>query len=83
MKNATTLLTMAMIAVSTTAFGGQTTGTVRTIDKKHDAVTLADGKRFTLPEGIEAETLRVGEKVTIVYSTKNGRTVVTNIKTAQ
>jgi Cu/Ag efflux protein CusF len=83
MKNATAFLTIAMITVSTAAFGSQTTGTVKTVDKNHDAITLTNGKRFTLPEGIEAETLKVGERVTIVYSTKAGRTVVSTIKAAR
>ncbi|WP_448956542.1 DUF1344 domain-containing protein [Labrys neptuniae] len=83
MKTATALLTTAMVAISTAAFSGQTTGTVRTVDKKHDAITLTDGKRFTLPEGIEVETLKVGERVTIVYSGKAGRTVVTSIRGAR
>lgn len=83
MKDATALLTMALVAISTAAFGSEITGTVKTVDKSHDAITLTDGKSFTLPEGIEAEALKVGEKVKIVYSIKAGRTVVTAIKAAQ
>ena len=45
------------IASSTGAFAKTTTGTITSVDKNGDSITLSDGKTFTLPEGIEAETL--------------------------
>ena len=83
MKHAATLVTIALVAISTTAFGAEITGTIKTVDKSHDSIRLADGRKFTLPEGIEAETLKVGEKVKIVYSSKAGKTMVTSIQAAQ
>lgn len=59
------------------------TGTIKAIDKSHDSITLTDGKTFTLPEGIEVETLKVGEKVQVAYSSKAGKLLVTSIHAAQ
>jgi uncharacterized protein DUF1344 len=61
---------MLAIASATGAYAKGATGTIASIDKKGDSITLVDGKTFVLPEGIEAETLKVGEKVTITYSTR-------------
>ncbi|MFB9984369.1 DUF1344 domain-containing protein [Mesorhizobium kowhaii] len=57
------------LASSTGAFAKAVTGTIKSVDKNGDAITLSDGTKFTLPEGIEAETLKVGEKVVVTYST--------------
>jgi hypothetical protein len=49
------------------------TGTVKSISTKDDAITLSDGKTYGLPEGIEAEDLKVGQKVQVTYSKANGK----------
>ena len=56
--------------------------TIASIDKKGDSITLSDGKTFTLPEGIEAETLNVGERVVVTYSTKAGKLAASRIHPA-
>lgn len=61
-----------VFAGSTAALASADTGAIVSIDKKGDSITLSDGKTFTLPEGIEAETLRVRQKVTVTYSGKAG-----------
>lgn len=79
------IITVALILVATTTavFAKDMTGTVKAIDKSHDSITLSDGKTFTLPEGIEAETLKVGEKVKVVYYTKDGKLLVSSIQAAK
>lgn len=56
-----------------TAFAGQATGTIRSISKARDTITLADGKTFHLPEAIEVESLKVGEQVRISYAVEKGK----------
>ncbi|KUM24857.1 hypothetical protein AU467_28745 [Mesorhizobium loti] len=75
--------TILAIASATAAYANAITGTIASIDKKGDSITLADGKTFSLPEGIEAETLKVGEKVTITYSTKAGKLAASSIQPAK
>jgi hypothetical protein len=43
------------------------------------AITLDDGNTFTLAEGTEAESLKVGLKVTVTYTLKAGKMVATKI----
>ena len=80
------IITAAMIlaiASATGAYAKATTGTIASIDKKGDSITLADGKTFSLPEGIEAETLKVGEKVTVTYTAKGGKLAASSIQPAK
>lgn len=72
---ASLLISTAALAAGTTA-----TGTIKTVDKKSDAITLDDGSVYTLSEGFEAETYAPGEKVTITFKTKNGKMIATSIK---
>jgi len=70
MKNeifVTTALLSATLAGG--AFAAATTGTIKAIDKAKDSIILANGAVFTLPEGIEAESLKAGEKVMVTYTT--------------
>ena len=65
---------------ATGAFAKEDIATIKKINKSGDSITLSDGKIFTLPEGIEAETLKVGERVRVVYSTDTaGKTTVTSV----
>ncbi|MDL2404122.1 DUF1344 domain-containing protein [Rhizobium calliandrae] len=68
------------IALSTGAFAKAITDTIKSVDKKGDSITLASGKVFKLPEKIEVERFKAGEKVRVNYSTtKAGRTTVSSI----
>jgi hypothetical protein len=69
-----------VIASATGAFAKEDVGTIKEINKSGDQITLSDGKVFTLPEGIEAETLKVGARVRVVYSINAaGKTTVSSI----
>ena len=82
-KSVITAAMVIAIASAGVAYAKTTTGTIASIDKKGDSITLSDGKTFSLPEGIEAETLKVGEKVTITYSTKAGKLAASSIQPAK
>ncbi len=71
-------------AASTAAFAKADTGTIQSVDKNGDSITLSDGKTFTLPEGIEAETLKAGDKVVVTYTTtKAGKLAASSVRPAQ
>jgi len=69
----------AVIAMTFVAFAESDTGVIKHIDPKNDAITLDDGKTFTLAEGTEAESLKVGQKVEVTYDLKSGRLIATKI----
>ena len=73
------IIAAAATMMTGVAFGATDTGIIKHIDPKSDAITLADGKTFTLAEGTEAESLKVGQKVDVTYDLKSGKMVATKI----
>jgi hypothetical protein len=63
------LIAAALLAVaaSSSVFAAQATGTIESISKARDTFSLANGKTFHLPEGIEVQSLKVGEHVKVSY----------------
>lgn len=70
----------AVTLMTGVAFAATDTGIIKQIDPKGDAITLADGKTFTLAEGTEAESLKLGQKVNVTYDLKSGKMVATKIQ---
>jgi hypothetical protein len=69
--------TMALMTGA--AFAATDIGTIKQIDSRSDAITLDDGKTFTLAEGTEAESLKIGQKVDVTYAIRAGKMVATKI----
>jgi hypothetical protein len=63
-------ITAALLLTGEAALAANVSGTVTRIDARSDAITLDNGEVFTLPEDIEVESLKVGEKIEITYSGK-------------
>jgi len=60
-----------LIVTAFAANAASVSGTITDVNTKADAITLSDGKVFVLPEGIEAESLKVGQTVEVTYSGKD------------
>jgi hypothetical protein len=72
---------VAVVLSAANAFAKDVNGTIMSINAKADTITLTNGQIVHLPEGVEAETLKAGERVAITYSTNAaGKTVVTGIR---
>ena len=69
--------------IASAALAASDTGTIKHIDPSSDAITLDDGKTFTLAEGTEAEFLKVGQKVNVTYDMKAGKMVASKITLAK
>jgi len=69
----------AVTLMTGAAFAATDAGTIKQIDPKSDAITLDDGNTFTLAEGTEAESLKVGQTVKVTYHLKSGKMVATEI----
>lgn len=65
------LATAIAVVAATNARAAETTGTVRSVNTRSDSVTLSDGTTYSLPEGIEAESVKVGEKVRIKFTSSH------------
>jgi Cu/Ag efflux protein CusF len=42
-------------------------------------LTLKDGTKFTLAEGVDLEGIKAGEEVTVSYEMKDGQKVATEV----
>lgn len=74
------IIAVGIVALMTgAAFAASDTGTITVINPNSDAITLGDGKTFVLAEGTEAESLKIGQKVSVTYDMKAGKMVATKI----
>lgn len=73
----------AVTLMTGAAFAATDNGTITVVDSTSDAITLSDGNTFTLAEGTEAESLKVGQKVIVTYASKAGKLVATEIVVAK
>jgi Cu/Ag efflux protein CusF len=69
----------SLALITTAAFAASDTGIIKHIDPNSDAITLDDGKTFILAEGTEAESLKIGQKVSVTYDMKAGKMVASKI----
>lgn len=78
------LSTIAAAALFTTtaAFAADVTGAIKTIDAKKHELVLDNGQSYMLPMKADLSKLKVGEKVKVTFTTKNGKNEVTAITTA-
>ncbi len=75
----------AFLATSSIAFAASPhdIGAIKSLDLKANAITLADGKTYTLPKGFKDTSLKVGEKVDVSYVKSGNKleaTAVTMVK---
>ena len=75
----------ASILLATVAFAADMSanGVIKSVDTKGDSITLTDGSKYTLTEGFEAETFKSGQKVVIIFTTKNGKMMASSIKVSK
>ena len=74
-----TIATAAVALMTGLAFAETDIGVITKVDPKSDAITLKDGNTFTLAEGTEAESLKVGQTVKVTFAVKLGKMVATKI----
>lgn len=79
MKRQMLLAAMLVLTPISAALAAQTSGTITTISKNADTITLSDGKTYSLPEGIEDTKLHVGEKVRLTYAMSGSKALVSHL----
>jgi len=56
-----------------------TNGVIKSMDAKAHTVTLADGSVYVLPKTIKAGSMKVGEKVAIIWNQKGNAKDATKV----
>jgi outer membrane lipoprotein SlyB len=73
MKKSTLAVSMAFaLAAVSSAFAKETHATIQSID---NTITLDSGRTIHLPEQIEVETMKIGERVAITFGGANNEVV--------
>ena len=71
---------VSLLAVSSLAWAGQIEGKVKAVDQSDRTVTLEDGTRIVVPDGMDLDQLREGAEVTVSYEEKDGKNEATNLQ---
>jgi hypothetical protein len=69
--------TMALAAVETKV------GNIKSLDTVKHELVLSTGETFELSKTVQLKTLKVGEKVSIAYETKDGKMMATKVVAAK
>jgi hypothetical protein len=82
MKNLLVPVFAATLALSPCAFAdepSQVSGTITQMDNGKRLFTLSDGQTYTLPQNMQAPTLKVGDRITVASEKQDGANVVQRI----
>ncbi|MBN8951416.1 MULTISPECIES: DUF1344 domain-containing protein [unclassified Rhizobium] len=77
-------LVAAITLTAGLALARDETGVITNIDAKADQITLSTGTTINLPENIEVESLKVGERVAVRYTVqKSGVALASKVSPAK
>lgn len=77
-------LVAAITLTASLALARDETGVITNIDAKADQITLSTGTTINLPENIEVESLKVGERVAVRYTVqKSGVALASKVSPAK
>ncbi|RPH82435.1 MAG: DUF1344 domain-containing protein [Candidatus Rokuibacteriota bacterium] len=79
MKKVAALALALVLGLSMAAWAGEVSGKIQAVDSAERAITLEDGTKLWLAEGISLDNLREGAKVKASYEERDGKNVVTSI----
>lgn len=62
-----------------TALAATDTGAIKAVDTKTNAITLSDGKTFTVAKSAWEKSFKVGQMVAVTYDTSAGKMIATKV----
>jgi len=71
---------VVLLAVPAIALSAEIQGKVKTVDTGDRVVTLEDGTRISVPDGIALDSLQEGAEVIVSYEERDGKNQATNIE---
>jgi Cu/Ag efflux protein CusF len=79
MKKVAALALALVLGLSMAAWAGEVSGKIQAVDSAERVLTLEDGTKLWLAEGISLDNLKEGAKVKASYEERDGKNVVTSI----
>ena len=74
------MLVIVLLATPIVALGAEVQGKVKTIDTSDRVVTLEDGTRISVPDGIALDNVKEGAEITVSYEERDGKNQATDIQ---
>ena len=68
-----------MLGLSMAAWAGEVSGKIQAVDSADRVITLEDGTKLWMAEGISLDNLKAGARVTASYEERDGKNVATTI----
>ena len=75
------MLVIVLLATPIVALGAEVQGKVKTVDTSDRVVTLEDGTRISVPDGIALDNVKEGAEITVSYEERDGKNQATDIQT--
>jgi Cu/Ag efflux protein CusF len=75
------MLAIVLLATPIVALGAEVQGKVKTVDTSDRVVTLEDGTRISVPDGIALDNVKEGAEITVSYEERDGKNQATDIQT--
>jgi hypothetical protein len=72
-----------LLAVSGVAMAGDVEGKVQSMDANDRMVTLEDGTKLWIAEGVSIEGLKEGAKVKASFEERDGKNVATSVQVSE
>ena len=80
MRRLIAFVLVSVLAIAPLAWAGQIEGKVKSVDQSDRTVTLEDGTRIVVPQGMDLDQLREGAEITMSYEEKDGKNEATNVQ---
>jgi Cu/Ag efflux protein CusF len=79
MKKVVAVAFALVLGLSMAAWAGEVAGKIQAVDSAERVITLDDGTKLWVAEGIAIDNLKEGAKVKASYEERDGKNVVTSI----
>jgi hypothetical protein len=79
MKKIVVLTCALVLGLSMVAGAGEVTGKIQAVDSTERVITLDDGTKLWIAEGVSIDNLREGARVKASYEERDGKNVVTSL----
>jgi Cu/Ag efflux protein CusF len=79
MKKIVALAFALVLGFSMAALAGEIAGKIQAVDSTERVITLDDGTKLWIAEGVSIDNLREGAKVKASYEERDGKNVVTSL----
>jgi Cu/Ag efflux protein CusF len=79
MKKVAAIALALVLGLAMAAWAGEISGKIQTVDSADRVITLEDGTKLWMAEGVSLENLKEGAKVKASYEERDGKNVVISI----